>query len=616
MIFISNILLASLFFIILSGVYFLGEKIKGTSFVLNANISPLLRSMMEALIFGLLFLAIQALFTNIYSNTIPYMFLVGFMVIFLNRGILLSSISIIPGLLYFLIMKEHSDSFYMVLATAFSGALVFEISNYYLKEVHAKLITYSYLLVFSLISLFVSAHAMSNGLNINTFEYQMVPFIEIVFIDILFSYAIKFSISANILYESINFVYSTYYRDSLLYTILGTELAGQKISRGIFGVFNINVGKGLTDIQKDNISKKLLTKVKEEFPERTLLFKFDEERYAFFLSTKTLDNKYDFVIKNILFDINTYAMRINKKYQLDNGKSKRAYINIGISLYGKQSSSINELETFALYALEKTYLNNKEMVEVFNYSKYRKNINDVISVNQLDDLIGLDNYVLKFSPVFSLASKKTEYMFCEPENISESQFIDDIRSYMTSIGKINTFERYFSTEAVKAFKNKSGKFLIPFSSERISAEDFYESFANYLLLNEINGKDLVMIVRPNEIKDYSNFIKNYYKLGKIGITFAIFMTDDIPEKLENTLNPKYILLNGDEIISKEDVELNMEKGIEMIHININKDEAVMNSIDSGITNFGGNLFESNIFPTIFSKQSKIYLNKIIKGREK
>ena len=301
MIFVTNILLASLFFILLSGVYFLGEKIKGTSVVLNSNISNIFKSIVEAFIFGFFFLAVQVLFTEIYSDTIPYMFLVGFLVIFFNKGILLSSISIAPGLLYFLILKDHDSSFYIVLSTAFIAALVFEISSFYLKEIMSKLITYSFLLLFSLISLFISAEALSNGLNTETFKLQMLPFIEAVIVDIFFSYAVKFSISANILHESINFVYSTYYRDSLLYTVLGSEISSHKVSKGIFGVFNIKMDSNLSDVQKDKLTRMVLTQVKDEFPKRTILFKFDEERYAFFLSTKTLDGKTDFIIKNILF---------------------------------------------------------------------------------------------------------------------------------------------------------------------------------------------------------------------------------------------------------------------------------------------------------------------------
>ena len=616
MIFISNILLSALFFILLSGLYFLGEKIKGTSFILNSKVPYTFKTIIEASLFGFFFLVIQISFTKMYSQTIPYIFVVGFLVLFFNKGIFLSSISIAPGILYFLISKDHDNSFYIVLATAFIAALVFEISSHYLREIPSKLITYAFLLVFSLISLFISAHALSNGLNINTFEYQMMPFIEVIIVDVLFSYAIKFSISANILYESINFVHSTYYRDSLLHTVIGNEVSTNKVSKGIFGVFNLNFEKGTSDSEKVKLSKKVLEQVKEEFPERTLLFKFDEERYAFFLATKTLDNKSDFVIKNILFDIETYAIRVNKKYKLENGRKRRAYINIGISLYGKQSSSITELETFALYALERKFMDNKDMVSIFNYSNYRKNINDVISVNQLDDVIGLDNYVLKFSPVISTNTKKTEFMFCEPENISESQFIDDIRIYMESIGKINTFERYFSTEAVKSFKKKSGKFIIPFSTERISMESFFESFLNHLLINKISGSDLVMIVRPNEIKDYKNFEKNYHELLNIGITFAIFVTDYEQDNIKSILKPKYVLLNGDDVITKEEVEILTEKNIEVIHINVYKEENIFNSMESGITNFGGNLFQSNIFPKIFSKQSKIYLNTIIKGGRK
>ena len=615
MFFLYNVSLSALFIVLLSAIYFLGEKIKSAVVVINSRISSSLIEIIEAVLFGLFFVGLQIIFNDMKLHFIVNLFIVVFLVLFFIKGILFSSIVMAPGLLHFLITKNFDDSFYLIIAATFLTAIVFELTNFFLDSKKTKAITYIFLLAISSLFFIVSAYAMKEGATNQTFLDDMMPFLIVIFVDFFFSYLIKFSLSANILYESINFVFSTYYRDSLLFGVMANEIKNKKIAKGIFGVFDIKYIDVDTEEDLKELKEKVLLEVKNKFPDRTLLFKFNDRKYAFFISTVELNGNVNIKYKVEINKIEESMKQINKKYILENSKQYSSWINTGISIYGKQTSSIKELEIYAQYVLDRTYFGKNTFLKIFNYLEYRNNVKDVVLVQQLDDAVGLDNYLLKFMPIIDIETKKTKYMFSEPENISETQYIGDIRTYMESIDKLEIFERYYATEAIKSFKENHGKFLIHFSAARMSVKNYSYILINSFKLKEIDMKNIILIIRTNEIKDQKEFMKNIYTLKTEGISFATYFENGSKIIEKTKFKTDILLINDLDKIDKKIIN-KMETGkIKLINVGVKNDDEILLSKKIGIRYIGGSGLQSNLFPKILDKQSKIYLNKIFKRRK-
>lgn len=392
--------------------YFAYEALFKSKLFSNLKINKLAFEFISGTFYGLISLAFLVLINHWDDEYfIPIYALVPILLI-ATKGINTSLASIFPMVIYMLVKNEINTSIYYWSGTIFVVMIIYLFVDFY-KEYWSRLSIHISVLLASLIAFAPGIHDYSYGIKM--YQVSISVFISWIIIYFPLRTAMRFSASANLLLESINYVYSKFLRHSLLDAYLAEFIKTKKCKKAIFGVIEIRFDRLKDENKNREITNTILLKVEEEFGKDSLLFAIDETRFGFF----TPIDKVKMDIKDVVMNINSYIDKsnpisrvtslitgINRTYETTFGDKVEVSAKSGISIYGVQDNSINDLERNCLFALNRISFDDKYKINVFNPNDYRKFYYENVELSHLDRYLKLDDYKLRDIPVLNTNNLK------------------------------------------------------------------------------------------------------------------------------------------------------------------------------------------------------------------
>ncbi len=627
---ILDIALSLILALLFIATYIFAEKIRISKFFFRWNIYDYVKNAIEGLTYGMLIVFFNFILKAIEPNFIVPIFVVGVLVLSLIRNVIVGMFSIFAPIIYYLIVEQTDNSFYVILGLMCIMLLVIQIVHFFNDNFIVNLILNSIWILLALCIVLGYDFIVNNQINQFTVEVIFMPYISLMIVYIGLEIAIKFLISANILYKSVSFNFSRYYRQALREVVIGEFIDELKLGRGIYGILDFNYAPQST-IEKDlEMKESILLDLEKRFPHQTVLFRADESRYGFFLPVnqkfnliKMLAGNDKFVRepKDLLKNLETMLYSCPNVYLTSWKEKITLKIRSGVAIYGLHDYSITNLHNLADFALKNEQSSQKNIVQLFNPRDYFKNLHEQKAINEMDASIKLDNFINYFTPIFDLKINKTVFNIVTPEKVEYSEIKESVRDYINFLGWTSTFDRYMAFWALSttlSLKNSVHNQLAFFYSPQIFEHNFdIGNFQQrFLKFNQPLNKTL-LILDPYifaQIKNIDVVFKNIDWLKKIGIKFAIINGHELSHEYFMKLDFDYVLMDGvksfEKFIQKHQV-WNKQK---MIWFNINQQEDFNFAIKQKARFIGGSLFQKSQFVGKLDKKSKIYIDELLKNR--
>lgn len=527
--------------------------------------------------------------------------------------------SIVIPALYYMMTNDVNEISYYLIFVLFLVITIYVFFDYFeLKNISIYSIFIS-LLILSISGLFYIIYALDNSINRILIESTifLVPSLFIIYMPIRM--VLKISVSANILFESVNFVYSNYFRYSLSQKVIGDYIKMNKPKKAIFGLFKINI----KDLHNAKIIKEIkntiLTKFENKISENAILFSYSEDTFGFFYPIKN-----DFNITKALKDnsnklrkekdavsqLNDIFCSINKKYRTTQNQTFEVKTKSGISIYGVQSNSLETLERNSIFTINNNVYKKQNKVFVFNPKKLNQRMIDNRTLSLMDESINLNSFSNSFNPLLEINSFKNIGNYIHVENHYNYKIIGSIDSFLRNNGWKSTFDRYFSSEALNKSTNNRSLIFIQYSTLVLKDDISITDLIIKIKKIKCSLSSIVWVISYEDIinRNKYEFIKSIIKQGfKIALTntFKFPLID-----IEN-LAPNYIVTKIDELDKTEKSFI-----IPTIVPDVSNEEKLKISLEYNAEIIGGNILGSHDDFKKIDKQSKIYIEDIIKNNKK
>jgi len=464
----SNIGIPFLFTLLIVVVSFSIRFIKSSKWFLNFNLHYILDMFIEGVILSSFFILFQLIFKTIdKSYHVPIIY-AGAIIIALTRNTFVALFYIPLTLVYEVLINKYDPSIF--------GALIITLIVMILNEI---LIAFSIkwrnvymLIVIALLSLstFIFTIFFSKASNVIIYSNTLLFGLTILLPLGLMMWIANVSISANILNDKIYYYYGNYYRSGFWKIPLFEKIKEEKISKGIFVLFNINFSESSPE-ERDEVKKTILKAIENRTQDKDpLLFHFEANTYGIFIKTLSKINLVNSIKNNYLNkrpngDSFSYVEKLLNNlaatYKTRNRKLVKVKIKAGAIVYGQQESSLNNLERYALYSL-RTNSGKGSTINIFDYKLFRIRLNENEKIRALDYQIVLEDYVNTFLPIIDTSTHIVKWNYLLTKNLNG--FINEkTYDYVRALNVEDLFKRYFATDALRKIKDKNIKVIIPYS---------------------------------------------------------------------------------------------------------------------------------------------------------
>ena len=591
--------LMTLFIIMFTGMYFIYERILTFKTFSFLKIKNYVLDSVNGAFFGLFALLIKLLLMQIDEDfNIPIFILVA-LTLLVIKNVNVSLMSILIPLIFFAIKFNHEGTTYYLIAMLFASMLVYIIVDYFEKSYWPILSLFITVFAFGIIGLIVFNLAFNIPFERQLFETSLfLPFM-LGYLFFPFRSAIRTSISANILFESINFTYSKYYRHTLAPKAIGSFIAETNTKRAIFGLVRIDTSAE-NSIDKKEVIETVLTKFEKLISENSLLYSYDENTFGFFvpreeiINVKTLiseNKKAERPMNSQIRDIELILRDLERTYNTESGSFVTTTVKAGISVYGIQSGSVDELENNALFALSRIVGDAK--IEVYNPREEIEKMNDGINLSLLDQTINLNNFSSSFIKLYPLKNKDDSLTYVEVKNNDEYAISESVDELVRINNWKDIFDRFYSAEAIP---KSNGQTLMLEYSPILSKEDLtIDKFLITLSNKGFNGKYIWVFsgrdINKNNIKKLAN---------REDFAYAIKDVEFIDSSLIKKLNPLYVI---------NDESSKFINNPTQIITTISDENQLIEAIKKGFDYVGGEFLDINQIAKKPNKQSKIYIEK-------
>lgn len=569
-----------LFSVLLITSYFLYERVvvwKALSFL---RIKKYILDSFDGLVFGAFTIAFRYILLQIDPNfNIPLFAVVSVIFLLFKNQTVSLFVFALPLINYTITTNEIAITFTLI-TIVLSLHLIHIFLEQFLSKSTTNLIIFILLATTSLLMMTVYKFWFEYDITRYTYENSLMIPISFIIIYISLRTSIRISISANILFESANFVFSRYLRRSLLNESAGVYIKENKVEKGILGVFEITLPDDTTDDEKQEIIRTILFDFENEVGEDVVLFSNSEIRYGIFSQLKNdLDwyklnpRSYESVESDKLLSI---IKSLNKPYITTKGRMIFPLVKIGVSYYGIQSNSIDRLEEDALFALHNIRYLEDEYISIFNYESKRRFLNDSKNVILLDDFLGLSDYENKYIKITNLK----DIRFVYSTNFDDYDIFNSIDEVLRINNWKSTYDRYFAIEAINEIRDKEWNVIFEYSPILSNKNFDVDNFIRRIKKMNISPKRLKIIVSAKNINGDEE-INKLLKLRENGVDFSIKDVQNYTKPIDEKLNPQFIILgNVDEYkrwfkgkaffpFAENEIEYNkaVAKGIKYINAN-------------------------------------------------
>lgn len=560
--------------------YILIEKFRSLKLFFRWPVYQELKQAFEGIVYGFLIILFKLIFISLNPAIILPVFIIGVLILALFRNVIVALFAIIGPLIYQAIAFTINLQFYIVLTLMFLFLVFVQVIKYFFDDWFINLNLIGGFLCLAFLSALTYDFIVNKYLTSTTFEIIFIPFLGLLIVDIEMRIAIKFLVSANILYKSVHFNFSKYYRESLKTDVIGDFISENKVLKGIYGIFKFSYAHFENKAQNIEIKESILLDLEKAFPKDTILFLADEKHYGFFYpflyANKNEIPKMPTTNLPLMLKGNSLKVRSENDFLkfLENILNRRTVIyltswkervlvkvKVGISLYGVHSWSINELHHFADFALYNEQNVKTNLIQLFNPQDYFKSLTEEQLLNQMDSTIGLDNFITNLMPIVDTKTHKPVLYFLNIDKIEYSELKESVRTYINFLSWSTIFDRHMAYLALSQYQTiisqqaiKTAK-LAFFYTPKILEQDFRVAYFKQKIQQfDISWNKIILIFDPyglKQVENYQIFIKNLIMLKKLGVSCGIINVNDFSTQQINDINPEYYFVvnrhNNDEI---------------------------------------------------------------------
>lgn len=295
-------------------------------------------------------------------------------------------------------------------AIVFSGMITYVIFDFIIPKALVSKITLSLTItIVSFIAYFVFLSGnVFNGREL--YEQTLVLGLLCILDVTIVSYFMSVSKSANILFDSVNYVYLSYYRHAVALVTIADLIQKKKITHGVFGVFRHTMADEVPYETQKNISKVFLAEFEKKVPKDAIVFFIEQNVHGIFLPASSggdinysvegnaLPQRY---ASDLLKNVEKLFSKSEKEYVDEFGQSAFVKLKVGASIYGLQDSSLSKLEENALFALNSFNSRSQNIISLFEPKLLKDVMNDSQKLLNLDYALKLDNFENMFRGIYS-----------------------------------------------------------------------------------------------------------------------------------------------------------------------------------------------------------------------
>ncbi|CAM9101575.1 EAL domain-containing protein [Mycoplasma marinum] len=626
-IFVNSVTL-TLFLMIYCLLYFIIERWKKSDLIVRKNYPKLILNFIEGNIYSIFGLLFQLFLFQTKQFAQPYIYIILALTLVFLRNAVIACYALIGPMIYSMFAYPLDDIFYYVISIMFISMILTSFMKNFIKSKISILVNVFFIMINILVLWLVASLALDYKIDIQFVLATLLPFLLSIILILLIAFLLRFLRSANLLYESSTYDTFHFYRESIFEKMIREGITLNKVSKGLFVIFEFNWKN--TDENNYKVCKKeALKKIETSMGEKSILFKASKRSYGLFtpinanlnlkeslLNNRSLKRKEGDVVKVI----EKLITSINGEYDVDGFKNK-LNARAGITIYGVQEQNIDKMISFSEFALESSKWNtgwNNSIV--FDPILYKEKASDYIAITEMDKTIGITSISNTFLPIYDLKKKKTAMNVANPitTDVLDVEY-DSLLKHSEYMGYKSILLSFNAAQALKASNgwNRSS-ISVDYSLDKIMDPNFKVEnfFASVKRFNQTKSR----VILNFDYKEIINFeINELSKKMKIlrehGIRYGVFnfLIDEHLNKLAK-MKPEFIFL--DESLYKtfflSKTNLNLIKEI-VAFAKVIKSRVVVSQVEkqrelsfilkTEINYIGGPFFnEGKIEPLLFNKK--------------
>ena len=607
--YIFSIFLSYFSYLIFFLVFYFGtEKFFSWELIVKWKRSKIVDDLLFGFFIGIISLIIQLINNVIYNDAKIPLFVSTLLLLVIFKNYNSGLASMIPGFIHYLFVFNKGNSIYV---TLFFSLIIALIIHWFKVFVEKKQLSFLY----SVLLLFAFVTITSIGVY-KIFYYDikkvLINISYIYFLTLMgyyiMKYIVNFTISSKLLYESSQFSFLKFYRPKIATQMINEFLFQNKIQYGYLVLFKLkydNEYAKIIEANSDaNIENHFYKLVQDLLLNHGITFNYQKNENGFFIPLKNLEivkQQNSLLLNKIIKTLNKNFVWGEKEIPL------KMTASFGISKYGIDSQNINRLIRYSSFALN-DQPQNINKITFFNWNIHQSFLRDNIDINNLDAIMQLDDLSNSYTPLYNLKKRKNFATYVEVKNISEFQLYETVRENVYIKNYQNTFDRYFASSAL--LNSNNNKVIINFSPTIFEDKFSIQRFEDFFKRNNINYRLVYFLFDKRGIDRIKNveLVQNMIaKIETLGIKIIIPNSYLQAKKLFK--NVQYTFVNAQNL-SKFKRNYKNAHVICFDLLNLND---VLKAHKNKIKILGGPMFDQEFIFTKFTKQSKIYLENIIKG---
>ena len=386
--------------------------------------------------------------------SIPIFLLIS-VVLIMVKNTITSLVAMFIPLIYQII--NANDLFVSLVNISTLGVILsFYSLTKFFNEKYSIIIIFIFLFIASIVDLLVLHNI--GGIPMDRYLYENSIFIPIAILIIYYPLraAKRFSISASILFESVNYVYGRYFRHPLFQTTFSEYLKSNSIKKGYLLLFKISTDG--SDEYNDiiEVRETILSKVENYFNEQTILFQQTESAYGVFIPTEHVGSIGEIIkanngkrIDGFMREVEALMESASSSYLTSSGEVVSVSLKAGVSVYGVQSSSLDTLEKNATFAINNIIAGT---VNMYDDKMFMERTRDRLKVRELDEAIDLNTF--EIDPI-KLSNGKSVWVYINIIKKDDNPHAESVDKLKKITNWEKTFDRYFAASALEKFKNEN-----------------------------------------------------------------------------------------------------------------------------------------------------------------
>lgn len=608
---LANLYLVMLYLIVFMLGYFIYERFTGWKTIAALNVPRQAKDFIRGMFFGSITIVVELINEQLYDGYVLPLFVITAILLTFFKNYLSALYAIVIPMIYWGLKSGGSDIAIIISISLFFTILTMETIRWFNQHWFISFVPA--FLVVGFISFLISSFGFGIGYH-ESFEQITLPYLFIILCGYIMLWFVKFSVSSRILYESTNFKFEGWYRTGLAQKAFADFVSSKKVNRAFFCVLKIDFDKKLDANQNDEIIRTYLDSVRKHLGDHNLFFAVTQDMYGFVIPYKSKITIKQSLLGNkqtrrdaddMLFELEKEIKSI--PHQIMASWDEKVYVEpkIGVAMYGLETASFVNLIRDSSFALSLS--TSKNTIALYDFKELTKAKRNNKQISQMDKNIVLDDFALYFTPLIDIKKKSTALTYANIKNVADYDYYETVNDIVYSKGWETTFNRYYAAEALKKAEGKKVGF--DYSLTIFENEFDYDHFVSFVEQTGNKLSNLFLFIPKESVAKVKNFTKVKQEIERISEVNFVIDHDADERKVKRIFKDvKYIYRHFG-------LESSKYPEAKVISFDIQTEHDVKRAIKNNVAILGGELFENKIIFTKFDKQSKIYLESIMKGRK-